>query len=146
MPGSLVNEVCQTLGLTQESLGRLIGVSRRTAQRISAGRASLLPDQYTRLAAEVFPTDPDLAAKLASSANTTLVALRLEKASVKPANGIPPLALDAVLCAAADAGNSSPRVVKPVIRAAVLRARDLGLDLDGLAAALERDAGPGQES
>jgi transcriptional regulator with XRE-family HTH domain len=136
------------LGFTQKEIADLLGVSMRTASRWEGGDSS--PDlvQITKVARAVHPKDAALAEALAAEAGTTLEALGLvvrpkapppAPAPVPASRAFPPIALvmDSVLLAAFDAAakhtDSALRerpVVLDVLRAAVSRARALGLTLE----------------
>src|SRR5579859_2613984 len=79
----------QALGATQEELGAMLGVSRRTAQRWSANAvpsASLVD-----LARIVHPRSPDLARDLVTAAGTTLAGAGIvAPAAPAPAPAGPP--------------------------------------------------------
>jgi transcriptional regulator with XRE-family HTH domain len=134
--GSLLSETRSALNLTQVELARLIGVSRSTGQRLDAGRASLSQAQYFQLAKAVYPRDAALAAQLASRGGTTLEALGLVP-PVTPTPATSPAQLaESVLCAAAEAMDLSPRLVRVGLLAAMARARELGVSNEVIEAAL----------
>jgi len=82
---------------------------------------------------KLYPVDPALAAEVAEAGETTLIALGLEK----PPTPLPPdRIVDSVVCAAADAMEALPRLVRPGLLAAVVRARELGIGLETIEAAL----------
>jgi hypothetical protein len=133
----------QALGTTQVGLGQMYGVARRTAQRWAhSGMPSHhLPD----LALRVHPHDPELAAEIALAAGTTLDALGIGAPASLPPSAqatVPsppphsPSIVDAVVCAAAETMDLSPRVVRAGLHAAFARAQELGLDVPTVERAL----------
>jgi hypothetical protein len=123
----------QTLGATQEELGKMLGVSRRTAQRW--GVAGVPSYELTDLARLVLPHDRALAGKIAAAAGTTLEAAGIVQPPPPPA---PPPAgvVDAVVCAAAEAMEVMPKEVRPCLLAAFARAKEIGLTIDVIEGAL----------
>jgi len=130
----------QALGTTQEALGKMLGVSRRTAQRwtLSGIPGYRLPD----LARLVHPHDPALAGEIAAAAGTTLAAAETTPAAPERVVASPPPAdppdgvVDAVVCAAAEAMEMMPRDVRPGLHAAFARASEIGLTVDVVERAL----------
>jgi hypothetical protein len=145
----LLLEARQVLQLTQRGLAPFVDSSLRTVERIHAGRSSLSRDQWAVIARAVHAKDPDLAARIAASQMATLEQFGIAPPSPPPA--APPVAqsssapssrdLDSLLCAAADAMNAPPRAARPVIVAAFVKARDLGLSIEAVATALEAGHG-----
>jgi transcriptional regulator with XRE-family HTH domain len=134
----LTLEARRVLGLTQATLGDLLGSSRRTIQRWDRGHALPTQEQLGRLAAEVFPLDPKLAATIAHEAGTTLEALGVVKPVPPPPSPTPPPHLtDTVVCAAAEALNVPPPAVRPALLAAFRRAREVGLRVEHVEQALQ---------
>jgi transcriptional regulator with XRE-family HTH domain len=121
----LTLEARRLLGLTQETLGDLLASSRRTVQRWDRGGTRPMKAQLAKLAAEVYPLDAELAAKLAKEAATTLEELGVVKAVPPPLPPAPPPYLtETVVCAAAEALNVPPPAVRPALLArSVARAR-----------------------
>lgn len=146
----LLSDVQRTLLLTQEQLGRLMGLSRRTIIRYFQRGGTVLPNDWETLARAVHAHDRALAAELAAAAGQTLVSLGLESPPAPPAPAPAPRApapaprrepsaqhlADSVLCAAAEAMNASPRAVRPGIAAAVERMIALGVTPEEVLAAL----------
>ncbi len=97
-----------------------------------------------KMAAMVYPKDPDLAAQLAQSVGQSLVSLGIVAPAPAPAHAIaaapppPPIEdiVDSIVCAAADAMNALPRDVRPALLAAFTRARRLGLGMETVEKAL----------
>jgi transcriptional regulator with XRE-family HTH domain len=133
--GPLVTLAGDALGMTQEEVGRVIGVSRRTISRWLSSPVSggLLPNQVEALARAVHPADPKLAARIAAHGNATLESLGIVPAPAPNAPSEEEIArshVDAVVCAAADALDAPPSAVRPVLRAAFARMRELGVSLE----------------
>ncbi len=138
---ALFLEAQRTLGVNLDRMGELTGTSQRTAQRISAGRALMYPSYFPGLAAAVFPEDAELAARLAAAAGGTLESLGIVKPAPPPPPPAPPpapappspppmprhLAVDAVVCVAADSMQATPAQIRGPLLAAFRRARELGL-------------------
>jgi len=141
----LLREVTRTLNLDQKELAQLLGTSLRTVQRIYATAAWIDRQQYVTLARAVYAKNPKLAAELAARAQTTPQELGIappppsrKAPEPAPAPSPPsPRAADSVLCAAADVMNLPPRSVRPALTAAFVRARELGLSVETVAAALQ---------
>lgn len=139
------------LGENQEQFGARLHVSRRTVSRwVSRGSASLSLDDCYTLVRAVHPVDPHLATRIAAACGGTLegagIAPPPVRAAAPPAP--PPLPppparlVDVVVCAAAEALDVSPRIVRPVLLAAFRSARSLGLGVEALEKALSPAAGP----
>ena len=147
---SLSLEARHALTLNQRTLGELLGLSRRTIQRWDSAQAEPSPWDLERIAIAVHPRDPELAARLAAEAGTTLVKLGLVAPIQQPPSVVtsapppapPPHLTDVVVCAAAEELNVAPQAVRPVLLAAFRRAREVGLRVEDvertLSAALER--------
>ncbi|MDP8999386.1 MAG: hypothetical protein M3O46_04670, partial [Myxococcota bacterium] len=115
-------------------------------QRWDAQGGSPDAGQLCDLARAVYPRNPQVAARLAQAAGTSLEQLGLVVAP--PPSAVPPapppspfvasslFTVDSITCAAADAMNMVPEAVRPGLRAAFERARDLGLSVADVAAAL----------
>ncbi len=142
--------------LNQEKLGELMGSSQRTVQRWYAGQGSPYPDQVTKLVVAVHPRNPDIARRLAATLGHTLESLGVvappapapAPAPVAPAPATTPLApllVEAVVSAAAEALDVSPRLARPAVLAAVERAKAASLSVDDLLAAL-RPPAPGKRA
>jgi hypothetical protein len=131
------------LHIVDRELGELLGVSTRTVQRMMTRRSSFRVEHLQLLARKVHPTNPALAAALAAEGGVTLEALGLVKpappaAPSPPPRAFPPphLLVEVIVCAAADAMQSTPSAVRDVLRAAFSRARTLGLTVEEVDAAL----------
>lgn len=146
----LLVEAGHVLAWGQGDFANLFGVSRRTIQRWDAQGTSPDAKQLSDLARAVYPRNHPLAARLAQAAGTSLEQLGLVVAplpsAVPPAAPPPPEpppfvpsslhTVDSITCAAADAMNMVPEAVRPALRAAFERARDLRLSAADVASAL----------
>jgi len=138
--GPLLSEVRRALGLNQLEFAQLIGSSKRTVQRLEAGRSWLYGNEAALAVRALHPKDPALAARLAAFFSITLAAAGIVAAPTQSmaSRG----AIDSVLCAAADVLDLSPRSVRPALLAALARARDLSLGMDALMDALAQSDPP----
>jgi hypothetical protein len=153
----LLMKVKHALGLSARDLGKVIGVSRRTMTRRWVPSLTLNRDELLELSRAVFPADRDLAAQAATAASTTLEELGLvprpEPLPSEPSPPTPPPApvapppepkplppdprlVDSVVCVAADLLSVPPQAVRSVLYAAFRRAREVGLDVAMVEAAL----------
>jgi transcriptional regulator with XRE-family HTH domain len=141
------------LGLNQRETAEVCGISLRTVQRWSAGRAHPSSFDYAKLAKAAFPRDKDLAARRASTGETTLAELGL----VLPPSPAPPppppppvpqtfgpaeLVVDSILCAAAIAMDMKPLEIRPALAAAFRRSRQLGIPIEAVERALTGEVRP----
>jgi transcriptional regulator with XRE-family HTH domain len=127
----------ETLQVNQKELAKLLGCSSRTVIRYYRGGGTILPTTYERLARAVHPHDRDFAVELAANAGHTLVTLGLEPPPPPPAPPSPPIPVrpapssrhmvDSIVCAAAEAMQTAPHVVRPALVAAFERANALGM-------------------
>jgi hypothetical protein len=138
-------EVGHALGLNQRQLGELLGISTRTVQRWTGGRGGPIDVQWHVLARAAHGVDPGLAARLAEQGNSSLQGLGLVAPVPAPPAAPPVLAppphdaqhlADAVVCAAAEAIEVAPGVIRPALLAAIRRARQMRLTLEELEASL----------
>jgi DNA-binding XRE family transcriptional regulator len=135
-------EAQKRLGLNQEALGRLVGVSRKTVSRWFGGGSDPSPQAALTLIRVLNPAHRDVAARLAKHLSTTLDALGLpapapppkpaplpQPPASPPPRPFPPahLVVESVVCAAADAQGLAPSAVRPLVQAAFARARGLGV-------------------
>ncbi|HEV3189041.1 MAG TPA: helix-turn-helix transcriptional regulator [Polyangiaceae bacterium] len=151
----LVVRARMALDMTQKQLAEMLGVSLRTANRWEGGGSYPDLQQVGQLARAVHPKDAALAEALAGEAGTTLEALGLvaRKSPSPPLPPAPPprafppidLMVDSVILAAADtvAGYADcplqeRSALLDVLRAAISRARRLGLTLEEVDAVLSR--------
>jgi hypothetical protein len=150
------------LGLPHREFGPLLRSSQRTAERWATKRSQPTRSQLLELTRHVHARDPALAAALAAALGGSLEELGIVPPPqpappappiVSPSPAPPPPALppppppppvppealaEFVVCATADALDLVPRVIRPALRAAFVRARDLGLDVAAIAEALAR--------
>ena len=132
------------LGMSQREFGPALFLSHRTASRWDTGRSVPVASTLRHLAALLVPVDLALAQEVAAHANETLEELGLVAPAPPPEAPRPPPRppvtaddlVDAVLCAVAEASDVSPRALRPVLHAAFKRARELGLTVDEVEAAL----------
>jgi DNA-binding XRE family transcriptional regulator len=151
-PGAtaLVTEAQFALGLTQDTLGKMLGLSRRTVSRWTRHTSAPSAEHLHALARAVHPKDAALAAKLARAGGESLESLGIAKAIAGvPLPGTPPrpfpptrLVVESVVCAAAEAMQASPAAVRGILRAAFARARALGLTVEEMDDALAEPAEP----
>ncbi len=141
--GPLLIHATQALGATYRDLAEMLGVSERTVGRWMSRGGGLSSEQVARLAVLVHPRDPELAAKLAVEAGTSLEKLGLVVSASAEAlarmRPFPPIGLvvDSVVHAAVEAQRDDPDV-RAVLRAAFERARGIGLTVDEVCQALHR--------
>jgi len=128
----------QTLGMTQQQLGDVIGCSSRTIMRHQQHGGYLSPSGYEALARACHPHDPAFAAELAQHAGKTLVDLGLERPPPMPAAPTPTHEhlLDSIVCAAAEAMQTTPQAMRPGLKAAFERVVALGMSAEEVLAAM----------
>jgi transcriptional regulator with XRE-family HTH domain len=144
----------QKLGLMQHEMASAIGTSLRTLSRYEGGASAPADFHLHKVAALVYPLDPELAREAAAAGGRTLEQLRIVKPAPSPPPAPPPvpavqptavparLLVDAVVCAVAAALEAEGGAPVPLARArtavaaAFLRARDLRLGIDEAAAAV----------
>jgi hypothetical protein len=134
------------MAMSQEQLGQLLGVSRRTVIRWGEHGVSLSRDQKAALVEALHAKDPAFAAQIAGDLGESLESLgvvAVAVASPEPsrAEALPaPIArehlADSIVCAAAEAVGLSPQAVRPALVAAFDRAASVRLSLDDVRAAL----------
>jgi DNA-binding XRE family transcriptional regulator len=138
----LLIEARRQLHLSQGDLGELLGSSRRTGQRWESGGSTPADKQLHKLASLVHSRAPDLAAEIAASGGSTLVDLGIvvPPSPTAPSSPRGPALddiVDAVVCAAADAIDVTPRTIRPALLAAFRRVSRIGLGVEAVCAALE---------
>jgi DNA-binding XRE family transcriptional regulator len=146
-PG-LLTKAQQALGTSQQGLGKLLGVSRRTMVRWQGGRGGPSYDTWLVLVRHVYRASRPAAAEIAQELGATLVSLGLE-APPAPVAATAPVAqpprrpapaigdlVDSIVCAAAEAVATTPQAMRPALLAAFERAASLGLEIDDVHAAL----------
>jgi len=144
--GALLARAGVTLGMSHRELATLVGVSRRSVSRWTREGTLLTRAQVVAVTKAVHPLDASLAAELAALLDETLVTLGLE-APPPIADTLAPKSerravssarlADVVVCAAAEAMDVSPRLVRPALVAALRAAREVGLSIEALAHALD---------
>jgi hypothetical protein len=147
----LLVEARQALGMTQREFGYALEASHRSATRWDAGRSTPSADALRKLAALLLPHDRALAVEAAAHLGETLVDLGLEAPPAPPppppppsppAPAAPPYTTndlaDIVVCAAAEATDTSPRAMRALLYVAFRRARQVGLSVAEVEAALAR--------
>jgi hypothetical protein len=149
----LVTKAQIALRLQQAEMATLLGVSRRTVQRLGTADGTIHAEYLHLLARAVHPRDPALAAALASEGGQSLERLGIvEPAAVAPPPApvaapvpepppprpLPPtrLMVESIVCAAAESMQTPPAAVRDVLRAAFARARGLGLTVEEVDEAL----------
>jgi transcriptional regulator with XRE-family HTH domain len=143
--GSIKHDLRTALSLIDREMADLLGVSRRTIQRLDKDLLGLSAEKFGRAAIAVFPKDRQLATRLAARGNTTLEQLGLVRAPAPQAPAVPapapapisPGGAASVVGAAGDAMNLPPRDLRPVLLAAFSRAHALGLSVEAVKAWLE---------
>jgi len=146
-PG-LLTKAQQALGTSQQGLGKLLGVSRRTMVRWQGGRGGPSYDTWLVLVRHVYRASRPAAAEIAQELGATLVSLGLEAPPAPVDPSAPPAGaplraapavgdlVDSIVCAAAEAIAASPQAVRPALLAAFERAASVGLAVDDVRAAL----------
>ena len=123
------------LGMSQGELGRVLGASARTIMRWESssdgGRRG-----WAGLIRLIHAHDATLAAQMAAYAGGSIE-------SFIPTHTVASHLVDAVVCAAAEAIDSSPRALRIALRAAFARAAELGLSVEDVHTALTNEA-PGR--
>jgi transcriptional regulator with XRE-family HTH domain len=137
----LVLRAQEALGLTQERLGEMLGVSRRTVTRWIARDSCPSNGDLHALARAVHPTNAELAVMLAQEGGQTLESLGIltpappvepKELPVPAPRPFPPtrLLVESIVCAAAESMNAPPVSVRDALRSAFARARGLGLTVE----------------
>ena len=145
------------LGMTQEQMGKLLGVSRRTMSRWSGTIPGVSEQQVYTLARAVHPKDPAIAAELVGHIGHTLESLRIvvppppappAPPPPPPPRALPPIAamVESVVCAAADALETKPATVRSALAAAFGRAQTMGLSVQEVVDALSPKPTPSGET
>jgi transcriptional regulator with XRE-family HTH domain len=142
----LLVQAQNALGVSQGQLGDLLGLSRQTIWRYQTGQSNPLGSSLQDLARRVRAIDAGLASRLAGAGSGARKA-SFKIATHKSASGGPVetrLLADAIVCAAAEALDASPRAVRRALLAAFARARDTGLALDAIETALAKGDAQGR--
>jgi hypothetical protein len=141
------------LELTQSALGDAVRTSTRSISRMEGPHGVPADYDFHKIATLMFRHNPARAAELAAFGHSTLEALGLVKAvgvappPPEPApTPLPTLAkvhlVDSVVCAAADAANTTPRAMRPALLAALIRMQEVGLSPTELQSCLETPPTP----
>ncbi len=136
-PAVLFNAARRAMRTSQKDLAAALGASERSGQRWAAGGFSTF--YLPRLARLVYPHDEALAREIAEAAGGTLESLGIVVPPPPAPQGPPPPPagiVDAVVCAAAEAIDLTPKAVRPAVLAAFTRAQELGLGIDFVRATL----------
>jgi transcriptional regulator with XRE-family HTH domain len=139
--GAFLTEAQFAIGTSQEGLGKLLGVSRRTIIRWLDG-PYISEDQLKTLARAVYPHDKALAARLANAAGQTFESLGLVvPPSTEPVrvSALPEHLVDSIVCAAAEANATTPQAIRPALLAAFERAFAVGLTVEQVRGVLRGD-------
>jgi transcriptional regulator with XRE-family HTH domain len=138
--GELLVKAQNALGVSQGQLGDMLGLSRQTVWRYQTGQSNPLASSLQDLARRIRAIDAGLASRLAGAGNGARKASFRRATTTSPGTGPPEtrLLVDAIVCAAAEALDASPRTVRRALLAAFARARDTGLALDAIETALAR--------
>ncbi|MGA2448776.1 MAG: helix-turn-helix domain-containing protein [Polyangiaceae bacterium] len=139
----LLTDARRQLRMSQREFGPALGASHRTANRWDAGKASPAARNLQRLAELLAPVNPALATEAAAHIGQTLESLGLvspsSEAGAAAQSGLAGPAkdlVDIVLCAAAEAADTSPRAMRSLLYVAFRRARQVGLTTEQLEQAL----------
>ncbi|HEY3822598.1 MAG TPA: hypothetical protein VGL81_35780 [Polyangiaceae bacterium] len=129
-----------TLRLEQKDLAKLLGCSSRTISRNARAGSHLLTGRHATLAATVYPHDREFAAELAAMAGKTLAGLGIEA----PPNRGPTTKhlVDSIVCAAAEAMQTPPSLMRPALVAAFERAIALGMRAEDVLRGMAPPPGP----
>jgi hypothetical protein len=147
--GALIIQAKGALAMTDEQLGDAVGAARKTVGRWCAGVTAPAGPAVLELARLVQPKDAALALSLVRAVNAHLQSIGAGAYAV-PEQPFVPVdktkvdvhKVDAVVCAACDAADASPKVIRRALQAAFERAKTLGLDVEALSLALK----PGRTS
>jgi hypothetical protein len=123
--------------MSNGELASLLGVSRRTIIRWTAGGPYMTEAQWAALVGAVHARDASAAASMAAELGESLVSLGIEAPPPPPVPTLDPQELmERVLYAAASAAGLSPQAVKPAVLAAFDRAASLGAGVDDVRKAI----------
>jgi len=139
----LLVEAQNALGVSQGQLGDMLGLSRQTIWRYQTGQSNPLASSLQDLSRRVRAIDAGLASRLAGAGTGGRqggFGVAAPARPTSPGAGVleTRLMADAIVCAAAEALDASPRPVRRALLAAFARARDTGLALDAIETALAR--------
>jgi hypothetical protein len=143
---ALLAHAQRAIPMLQVDMARLLGISTRTMRRWMSRSMLLAPSQLLTLTRVVHVKDPPLAARIAAAHGQTLESLGVVVPPPPPPPPAPPppppppppvrdlraeqRLADALVCAAAEVADLSPRLMRPALAAAFARAHDAGLTLE----------------
>jgi phage terminase Nu1 subunit (DNA packaging protein) len=127
-PAALLVHIQLALGLSQQELGALIGRTKRTIQRWQGNGTPMLDEEQAGILAErLRPTHPDLADQVLALGRRYVLAGQKD---------VTPEVLEAIVGAAAAAGDMSPEGARPLVTAAFAKAAEEGVGILAVVAAL----------
>jgi hypothetical protein len=143
----LIVQAQKVLAFDNQDLAKLVKLSPRTITRWWSNESSPSGDHVLAILRAVHPKDATVSAQLATQLGHTLetlgVVVRPPPAPPAPPPPPPPpprpasdRLVEAVVCAAAEALESTPAAVRPVLRAAFARARKLRMTVEEIDEAL----------
>ena len=132
--GELLVRSQDALRMIGTTFAKFLGISDRTLRRWVDGGVHLIPETLVTLVAAVHAKDPALAARIAAAHGQTLAELGL---GLSPDQTL----AAAVVRAAADVAEVSPRAMRPALAAALEQARAVGLTMEALHALLVAPTG-----
>ncbi len=148
-----LDRVLDRLQWSQKEVFVRTGISSRTLTRWRLEGKSPSPATLSKLVRAVASVDPEAAGWLAkvssvarlhvstaTSATTTAQSGAAAGASVAGPSVDVHLRVDSIVSVAADVMNLPPSAVRPALRAAFLRARDLGVSIEAIAEAMGEGA------
>jgi transcriptional regulator with XRE-family HTH domain len=124
------------LGMSREEVGRAMGVSFRTVVRWEGGHTMVDGPSFLELVPRLYPIDAKLAGEIAIACGARLAEMGLGPEAEAAAAITPPLLVDSVVCAAADALECAPAAARRAVLAAFRRARELRMTVDAVEKAL----------
>jgi DNA-binding XRE family transcriptional regulator len=138
---ALLSKARMTLSMSQEELGNRVIASRKTVGRWESGTVDPGRGTLAEIVKMVHAVDADLAAALAVAGGETLESLRVVVPAAPVDDHANDLLVDAIVCAAADAGDATPRAMRPALMAAFECAMAAGLDVKAVVRGLARRMG-----
>ncbi len=147
---SLLTKAQIAMGMSQEQLGKVAGVSRRTMVRWQQGDNGPSLDQWVTIARRVYRQDRAVASEIAQKMGESLESLGLEapapaQQAAPPARPMPPIGdlVDSIVCAAAEAVTMTPQAIRPAVLAAFDRAASVAVTIDEVRGTMRGQAGKG---
>src|SRR5260370_37244521 len=129
--GELLVEAQNALGVSQGQLGDMLGLSRQTIWRYQTGQSNPLASSLQDLSRRVRAIDAELASRLAAAGTgARKTGFRIAAAARPTSTGVGRLVndtrvlADAMVCAAAEALDASPRTVRRALLSAFARPTD----------------------